>query len=61
MLSTIQSFQSIARLRVAGGAFNGDDSELNTVLGGGIMPGSICLVGGDPGVFIYNLFRWFCL
>jgi len=35
-----------------------DDSELNTVLGGGIMPGSICLVGGDPGVFLYN---WFCL
>jgi len=30
MLSTIQSFQSIARLRVAGGAFIGDDSELNT-------------------------------
>ena len=27
-----------------------DDSELNTVLGGGIMPGSICLVGGDPGM-----------
>ena len=27
-----------------------DDSELNAVLGGGIMPGSICLVGGDPGM-----------
>lgn len=33
-----------------------DDSELNTVLGGGIMPGSICLVGGDPG----NLCYLFC-
>ncbi|KAL9180494.1 hypothetical protein ACHAXT_010947 [Thalassiosira profunda] len=27
-----------------------DDSEMNSVLGGGLMPGSICLVGGDPGV-----------
>lgn len=27
-----------------------DDSEMNAVLGGGIMPGSIILVGGDPGV-----------
>jgi len=26
------------------------DDELNTVLGGGIMPGSLILVGGDPGV-----------
>lgn len=26
------------------------DDELNTVLGGGIMPGSLVLVGGDPGV-----------
>jgi hypothetical protein len=28
-----------------------DDPEINTVLGGGILPGSIILVGGDPGVF----------
>jgi len=27
-----------------------DDFELNTVLGGGIMRGSLTLVGGDPGV-----------
>ena len=27
-----------------------DDPEINAVLGGGIMPGSITLVGGDPGV-----------
>ena len=27
-----------------------DDDELNTVLGGGIMPGSLILLGGDPGV-----------
>lgn len=26
------------------------DGELNTVLGGGIMPGSLILLGGDPGV-----------
>ena len=27
-----------------------DNPELNTVLGGGIMPGSLTLLGGDPGV-----------
>lgn len=27
-----------------------DDDELNTVLGGGIMKGSLTLLGGDPGV-----------
>lgn len=27
-----------------------EDEELNNVLGGGIMPGSLILVGGDPGV-----------
>ena len=27
-----------------------DDDEFNTVLGGGIMPGSLILLGGDPGV-----------
>jgi len=27
-----------------------NDPEINAVLGGGIMPGSITLVGGDPGV-----------
>ena len=29
-----------------------NDDEMNSVLGGGIMPGSICLVGGDPGTWI---------
>lgn len=27
-----------------------DDQELNTVLGGGLLPGSLILVGGSPGV-----------
>jgi DNA repair protein RadA/Sms len=27
-----------------------DDAELTTVLGGGVVPGSLVLVGGDPGV-----------
>ena len=27
-----------------------DDDELNQVLGGGILPGSLLLIGGDPGV-----------
>ena len=26
------------------------DSELNRVLGGGIVPGSITLIGGEPGI-----------
>ena len=30
-----------------------DDSEMNTVLGGGIMPGSLILVGGDPGMTLF--------
>lgn len=41
-----------------------DDSELNTVLGGGIMPGSICLVGGDPGVFclfVGSIHKTYCV
>ena len=29
-----------------------DDPELNAVLGGGLMPGSISLVGGDPGACV---------
>ena len=27
-----------------------DDAEFNSVLGGGIVPGSVVLIGGDPGV-----------
>ena len=27
-----------------------NDSELNRVLGGGIVPGSLILLGGDPGI-----------
>ncbi len=26
------------------------DAELNRVLGGGIVPGSLCLIGGEPGI-----------
>jgi DNA repair protein RadA/Sms len=26
------------------------DSELNRVLGGGIVPGSLILLGGEPGI-----------
>jgi len=37
-------FTSASRLSIP------DDDEMNTVLGGGIMPGSIILLGGDPGV-----------
>ena len=29
-----------------------NDPELNAVLGGGLMPGSITLVGGDPGTYV---------
>lgn len=29
---------------------NMNDSELNRVLGGGLVPGSIVLLGGDPGI-----------
>ena len=31
-----------------------NDEELNTVLGGGIMTGSLTLIGGDPGVGTSN-------
>lgn len=37
-------FQREKRIRVPG------DNELNNVLGGGVMAGSITLLGGDPGV-----------
>ena len=30
--------------------FSSKDSELDTVLGGGIVPGSLTLIGGSPGV-----------
>ena len=32
------------------------DAELNRVLGGGIVPGSIVLVGGEPGIGKSTLF-----
>lgn len=32
------------------------DSELNRVLGGGVVPGSIILVGGEPGIGKSTLF-----
>ncbi|PKV48479.1 DNA repair protein RadA/Sms [Aquimarina sp. MAR_2010_214] len=30
--------------------FNTDDTELNRVLGGGLVPGSLTLLGGEPGI-----------
>ncbi|TYP77082.1 DNA repair protein RadA [Aquimarina intermedia] len=30
--------------------FNTDDNELNRVLGGGLVPGSLTLLGGEPGI-----------
>ncbi|WP_271784693.1 DNA repair protein RadA [Aquimarina algiphila] len=30
--------------------YNTDDSELNRVLGGGLVPGSLTLLGGEPGI-----------
>ncbi|WP_378186224.1 DNA repair protein RadA [Aquimarina sp. W85] len=30
--------------------FNTDDAELNRVLGGGLVPGSLTLLGGEPGI-----------
>ena len=35
------------------------DSELNRVLGGGIVPGSIVLIGGEPGIGKSTLLRLF--
>ena len=32
------------------------DNELNRVLGGGIVPGSLVLVGGEPGIGKSTLF-----
>jgi hypothetical protein len=32
-----------------------NDPEINSVLGGGLMPGSITLVGGDPGMCFISL------
>ena len=31
-----------------------DDPEFNRVLGGGIVPGSLILVGGDPGTYMHG-------
>ena len=37
------------------------DNELNRVLGGGIVPGSLILIGGEPGIGKSTLFyRWCC-
>ena len=35
-------------------------SELNRVLGGGIVPGSVCLLGGDPGIGKSTLLLQIC-
>lgn len=41
----LQSIESIAEQRLVT-----PDNELNRVLGGGIVPGSITLIGGEPGI-----------
>ena len=35
-------------------------SELDRVLGGGIVPGSVCLLGGDPGIGKSTLLLQIC-
>lgn len=42
---TIQEIESGKEIRVAT-----SDQELNRVLGGGIVPGSLILIGGEPGI-----------
>ena len=39
---------------------NSGFSELNRVLGGGIVPGSVCLLGGDPGIGKSTLLLQIC-
>ena len=38
-----------------------EDNELNRVLGGGILPGSLVLLGGDPGIGKSTLLLQFAL
>ena len=38
-----------------------EDNELNRVLGGGIVPGSLTLLGGDPGIGKSTLLLQFAL
>ena len=38
-----------------------NDNEFNRVLGGGIVPGSITLLGGEPGIGKSTLFLQLCL
>ncbi|MEQ8425794.1 MAG: DNA repair protein RadA, partial [Cyclobacteriaceae bacterium] len=37
------------------------DNELNRVLGGGIIPGSLILIGGEPGIGKSTLMLQICL
>lgn len=42
---TLDEVESSAEIRI-----NAVDNELNRVLGGGIVPGSLVLIGGEPGI-----------
>ncbi len=41
--------------------YNTDDGELNRVLGGGLVPGSLTLLGGEPGIGKSTLLLQICL
>jgi len=41
--------------------YNTDDAELNRVLGGGLVPGSLTLLGGEPGIGKSTLLLQICL
>jgi hypothetical protein len=57
-------YKEVKKEKEAGGDYQGrptrlmvpNDDELNTVMGGGIMTGSLTLIGGDPGVGTWLLF-----
>ena len=42
---TLNEIESSGEIRIAT-----PDQELNRVLGGGIVPGSLVLIGGEPGI-----------
>jgi len=42
---TLNQIESVSEIRV-----DANDAELNRVLGGGIVPGSLVLIGGEPGI-----------
>ncbi|HEY9489435.1 MAG TPA: DNA repair protein RadA, partial [Chryseosolibacter sp.] len=42
---TLKDIESSGDIR-----WNSGDGELNRVLGGGVVPGSLVLIGGEPGI-----------